>query len=461
MKKIIIWGTGNYFERYYKYIKACNVVAVVDNNSSKWNTYIYEYKIYSPEIIKDIEYDYIYICSIYCNEIKNQLLDMKIKKEKIHYYFDFKQISDDYKFYPNNNHGNQKKIALISHDFSITGAQNCLLTVSKYLNSKGYHVIVGTPYDGDMKSEFYDTGAEIYVDRRLRMGTLKSLEWINECDMIFVNTVQLYYLLRDKNNRIPIIWWIHEPLMLYSSVVSDILERMSLDGVDIYSVSEISDRAFKNNIKNIKLNRLLYGIQDKIDDYFQYETNKEKCVSDYYIRIIQVGEICELKGQIILLKALSLLNDKEKKRIKLYFVGNDKSKYSIKLKSSNLNADLAVEYVGIQEHQQTLHLISMSDVVVCASKSETMSMAISEGMMYGKIVIASDACGIAEYIMNGENGFIFKSQDCIELMKKIVYVLNCDKKELNQIKKKSRETFKKKFDLPNFYDKLDGLMNNI
>ena len=56
--KIVVFGTGNYFDRYFKYIEKFDTVIVVDNNVIKQGTIIKGYLIESPEILNEIAIDF-------------------------------------------------------------------------------------------------------------------------------------------------------------------------------------------------------------------------------------------------------------------------------------------------------------------------------------------------------------------------------------------------------------------
>lgn len=155
-----------------------------------------------------------------------------------------------------------------------------------------------------------ELGAEVYVDERLRMGSIDTIEWIMECDLIF-NTVQLYYLLRGKHTDKQIIWWLHEPPMLYKSVIPNVLKEIPLINVVIYSVSKVADEPIIGIRKEVKPNRLLYGMRDTAcNAEIDYLKNQE---TDNHIKIVMIGDVCKLKGQDILIKALSQLEKNIKK----------------------------------------------------------------------------------------------------------------------------------------------------
>lgn len=86
-KKIIVYGAGNYGKRIAKTILDCSkdsLIAWIDKNESI-NSF-YNYKIQSPSIINDYDYDYIVIAIIRwnsANSAKQELVELGVPEEKI------------------------------------------------------------------------------------------------------------------------------------------------------------------------------------------------------------------------------------------------------------------------------------------------------------------------------------------------------------------------------------------
>jgi len=86
-ERIFIFGGSLGGVEVGKYIKKINSNVVIkgylDNNSDKWNTEMEGYFIYAPDDILGQAFDKIIIASDWKNNIKQQLLDMGIDKDKI------------------------------------------------------------------------------------------------------------------------------------------------------------------------------------------------------------------------------------------------------------------------------------------------------------------------------------------------------------------------------------------
>ena len=82
--KIIIFGTGSYVERLIKILnKDVEIVAVSDNDSTKWGTIWHNIAVVPPEKLDEYNFEYILIASMYREKIKEQLLDMGLSKDRV------------------------------------------------------------------------------------------------------------------------------------------------------------------------------------------------------------------------------------------------------------------------------------------------------------------------------------------------------------------------------------------
>lgn len=84
MYNVLIFGTGKTSRIVESALKKnINIVAYLDNDSSKWNKIINSKIVLPPRKIKEIEYDYIIIASQYNDAIYSQLIELGIDNNKI------------------------------------------------------------------------------------------------------------------------------------------------------------------------------------------------------------------------------------------------------------------------------------------------------------------------------------------------------------------------------------------
>lgn len=77
--KICIFGTGKIYNRYKDRLKSnVEIVCLIDNNKDKIGTYIDGIRVVSPNMLKNLEYDYICILSVYEEDMRKQLRDLGV-----------------------------------------------------------------------------------------------------------------------------------------------------------------------------------------------------------------------------------------------------------------------------------------------------------------------------------------------------------------------------------------------
>ena len=74
--------------------------------------------------------------------------------------------------------------------------------------------------------------------------------------------------------------------------------------------------------------------------------------------------------------------------------------------------------------------------------------------MHGKVCITTNATGIADYIKDGENGFVCEAGDAEALCEKMVYLLN-HKEQCRRLGENARKTYEKFFSMGEFGKRLE------
>jgi glycosyltransferase involved in cell wall biosynthesis len=90
----------------------------------------------------------------------------------------------------------------------------------------------------------------------------------------------------------------------------------------------------------------------------------------------------------------------------------------------------------------------IADIVAVPSHWEAFGLVAIEGMIKGKIVLASDVGGLAEVITNNKDGFLYRNNDASDLRTKLETILS-DYPNLGHIKSAAINTVKERFDIKN------------
>jgi glycosyltransferase involved in cell wall biosynthesis len=130
-----------------------------------------------------------------------------------------------------------------------------------------------------------------------------------------------------------------------------------------------------------------------------------------------VGRINEAKGQHLLIKAISQIQDE---RVSAYFVGHEMKKgytNSLKKMADELGVAHRVHFLGFMKNPH--EFFQICDTIVLASKRETFGLVLIEAMQVGTAVIGSNSGGVVEIIDDEHSGLLFEQGDVSSLASKI------------------------------------------
>lgn len=167
-----------------------------------------------------------------------------------------------------------------------------------------------------------------------------------------------------------------------------------------------------------------------------YKWRQKQGIKESDIVFLFAGKLEEKKDPLLLIKAfkkLDLINTH------LLIVGNGQLEDSVEREC----AGNKIHYMEFQNQQRMPWVYTIADVFVLPSKGpgETWGLAVNEAMANGKAIIVSDKCGCsADLIQHGGNGFIFKSGDEDDLLKKMICIK--DKAAAETMGKQSLEIIK-------------------
>lgn len=152
------------------------------------------------------------------------------------------------------------------------------------------------------------------------------------------------------------------------------------------------------------------------------ETFAKKKVK-YPHRFLFAGRFVSLKGIDILIKAWDKIKE-QRKDWELYIIGNGPLCESIVSHSDIVVLDFMQPDILAKE-------IEYSGCYILPSRFEPWALVLHEFSAAGLPIICSDVCGAAPFfVTSGFNGYIFKSENENELMKKMLKIINSSNEEL-------------------------------
>lgn len=290
----------------------------------------------------------------------------------------------------------KKKILLVSHEMTYTGAPQSLLRMADVLLNNGYEVFVWTLVDGPLKKEYVNNGVKVMVivfPEKQEQYVSK----IKEYDLVIANTIFCAEFARFSQQYVRTVLYIREaqniPWLLEKNFIDS---ACIVDAKNMVCVSEYAKVFIEENygLHNITV------LHNFIDDYFL----KDEVATDDIIDFIVSGTVEPRKGQDVAIKAFLQLPEKYREKARLHIVGNMPRWASEYHKMLKFGTQKDVIYHGEYKNRDKLYkLYRAMDVFLVTSTDESCSLVALEAAMLGKPLVVTENTG-AKYMV---------SEDCI------------------------------------------------
>ncbi|MEM1599603.1 MAG: glycosyltransferase family 4 protein [Sulfolobaceae archaeon] len=272
------------------------------------------------------------------------------------------------------------------------------------------------------------------------LSAQKLLEFYNDTDVFFINDFQQLLVGGIIGPSAPAVLWYHIPFVpeILSKRLRDFLVK-SFESFDLIILS--TKRDLEGLIRagaKVKVKQIYPFIDPS--SYKKVGRGKIQEVEDKYgIKsddkvVLVVARMDPIKSQDLAIKAIKNVD------AKLVLAGDgsftsktlgfDKgSLWASKLK--NLAKDLKIEdkviFTGYVPDEDLFALYERANVVLLPSRIEGFGLTVCEGWLYSKPAVVSSGAGVSELIIEGGNGFVFKSDNVDELVEKLKLALKDEK----------------------------------
>ncbi|MBN1165334.1 MAG: glycosyltransferase family 4 protein [Candidatus Krumholzibacteriota bacterium] len=161
-----------------------------------------------------------------------------------------------------------------------------------------------------------------------------------------------------------------------------------------------------------------------------------------------VGRIDRLKGHRVAIDALDRIN-RDGLRANLLMIGE------LEDRSILTDDDLAKDYLTYLNYYEEIEEIwKVTDYFLIPSLSEGTPLVLVEYFAVGRPVIASDISGNRELIRDKENGYLFKTGEVEDLVRKIEAILSGDQNE--EVVSRAREFYQSELSPEKFVRTIEG-----
>ncbi len=455
--KIYIFGTGYHYRRILKYMNEDDILALIDNDKEKQNTFINGKKVISPEKANFELCDFVVIFVYFFDDIYKQLIDFGVPKDKILHY---KKIGDkigltlqiefENKFYmPDKFLHNNNNVFLGIHEFSRTGVPVAVMNTALLLREMGYNVVMGAMSEGNLVSELkenklpYVGNLEIFSEDQWRNFVSKFSFVIlgTTCVAEFGNAIAY--------SNIPIIWWLNESneatYQYYKLPAAQNNIHYYAGGKRVYNI-------FSRFYPGVKIEELLYFLPDDI-----VRGNKRRNVK-FKFALIAYFEM--RKAQDVFITAIEKLPLSLREKAEFIMVGDSSiSRYGMELSKKKEHIPQLI-LLGEVSQTELKNVFDEIDVLVCPSRDDPMPIVVTQAMQHGIPCVVSNQVGQAEYINHMENGIVVEAGNADALAEAMRYCMENPEKIL-LMGEASKRIFQENFSENRMREKLRDIIDSV
>ncbi|MDQ2659334.1 MAG: glycosyltransferase [Verrucomicrobiota bacterium] len=337
------------------------------------------------------------------------------------------------------------RLLLFSHETTLSGAPLALVHLAGWLQDHGWAVTVAAPEVGPISERLQADGIEVIIDdtfltdpKRTRLNEL-----VAGFDLVVANTLASWPLIHAAHaTGIPVIWYLHETLVAFDLIgkIPEIRPTFAL--ADLLVTPTQQTAQIYRGIARTPIEVVPYGIPEPV------ATKGAKGLAEP-VKFVAIGSYETRKGQDVLVAAITRLQPEVRRRARFIFAGRVlDQQFFEQLQTAAMGLE-QVEFGSALDHRGALQLLADSDVLVCASRDETMPISIIEAMALGKGVISVNVGGIAEWLRDGMNGRLIPPNDPDALAEAISAWVE-HPEMTDALRATARRTFERHFTLDQF-----------
>lgn len=346
----------------------------------------------------------------------------------------------------------EKTMLMVSHTLERGGAPLVLLELVPFFQRE-YNVIFVSILDGELREEYLRAGVDVHIGNSVEYASCDSLVW-DAFDLVLLNTIVTHiYLPLFLNRDVKVLWWLHEPEMLFRNTFNKIIHFALLSkNIKILSVTGETAACVKKYY-NVDSERLHMGLEDKYQEDLKRNDDK--------VRFFMPAKFQSIKGQDIMAQAILDLPPEYQGRAEFVFAG---AKDTVEPEYYNLIEKLAiacscVTMLGEISKDEVYQWYEQIDCVIAPSRADATPTTIVEGMMFNRLCACSTATGISRYMTNGVNGYVFPSEDVGALKELLIFIID-NYHAMDEIRENGRKLFLEHFERTAVEGELGRLIEN-
>ena len=276
--------------------------------------------------------------------------------------------------------------------------------------------------------------------------------WAKKIDVPYVSYCSVPYvykwkqLLDSKNIK-----------MIRRGLIYQLLDKLLRSYKYAKSILTVSSSTKMELIKGaVELKRKIHILPRSINNNFFSLATKQSEIEqlkrnlrihkDTFV-LVSVSRLTKKKGIDDVLKAIALLENSIRNRIKYIIIGHGPDEFYLKNIERKLKLDKCVIFLGKIQHSKLISYYDLCDVFILPSrrgKSESFGRVYVEAAARSKPSIATKEGGIPDIVQDGVTGFLVDAGD-VEALKERIKILASNVEKVKLMGSRAREEAQKKY----------------
>jgi glycosyltransferase involved in cell wall biosynthesis len=352
------------------------------------------------------------------------------------------------------------RLLLFFHETTWSGAPIQLFHLATWLKRHDWELAVvvpktDSPQSGPISARLNLLGLDVFpiLDWTVAPDLDELRGLCRRFDLVIANTLVMWAGVRAAHDTgIPVIWYIHESLLLHRllEISPEIRPTLALPDL-LVMPTERTAQLYRSLTRRPRI-MLPYGIPP-----VTVKSNRTRDRSRTHFLLL--GSYEHRKGQDLLLEAIRQLPPALEERTFFQMIGRrlDREFYETLTRQPMApNVHLGDEL----EHDAALTAVAATDVLICASRDETMPIAILEAMSLGKTIITTNVGGTTEWLRDEFNSLLVPAEDSASLAGAI---RRCAEKPnlVRSLGRNARRTFVDQFSLDRLGRRFSRLIEQV
>jgi O-antigen biosynthesis protein len=354
------------------------------------------------------------------------------------------------------------RILFFAHETTWSGAPVQLFHLVSWLKRQGREIAVAAPKPGSAESgpisgELQRIGVQVFqvIDLSAPPDLAELGALCARFDVVVANTLVMWAPIRLANQKgIPAIWYIHESLVAHHLITHIPEIKPALGLADILVMPTARTAQLYATWTDRPIEVVPYGIPSA-------KATPGKAAKDSeLIRFFLLGTYEPRKGQDLYLQAIDQLSTTAKSRAIFQMAGRILDRPFYERLAQQAGQMPNVELRDALDHSEALEASAATDVLVCASRDETMPIAILEAMSMGKAIVTTNVGGVAEWLNDGVNALLVPAEDSRVLAEALRRCVD-EPGLIASLGENARRTFAENFSIDRLGERFSALIERV